>query len=118
VVLSLFLVMAMMGLDLTLLSGLALPLVVNLVVQMGLIALLVLGPIHWLMGRTYDAAVSAGGFSGFMLGTTANAMAIMRSLVEKYGPAPRAFLTVPLVGSMFLDFPNAIIITVFLNLWR
>ena len=56
-----------------------------------------------------------GGFVGFMLGTTANAMANMEALVERYGPAPRAFLVVPMVGAFFIDFTNAILITVFLN---
>jgi len=42
----------------------------------------------------------------------------MRSLVEKYGPAPRAFLTVPLVGAFFIDFSNALILTIALNLFR
>lgn len=114
--LSLFLVMAMMGLDLSLLAGLALPLVVNLAAQLLLVVLVVVGPVLWLMGRDYDAAVTAGGFAGFMLGTTANAMAIMRSLVEKYAEAPRAFLAVPLVGAFFIDFINALIITAALNL--
>jgi ESS family glutamate:Na+ symporter len=115
--LSLFLVFAIMTLDLTQLAGLALPLIAILAAQLALIALLVLGPVWWLMGRNYDAAVAAGGFAGFMLGTTANAMAIMRSLVEKYAEAPRAFLTVPLVGAFFIDFANALIITAFLNFW-
>jgi ESS family glutamate:Na+ symporter len=115
--LSFFLVMAIMTLDLTQLAGLALPLVAILAAQLAFMALLVLGPVWWLMGRNYDAAVAAGGFAGFMLGTTANAMAIMRSLVEKYAEAPRAFLTVPLVGAFFIDFANALIITAFLNFW-
>ena len=51
-----------------------------------------------------------------MLGTTANAMAVMRALVERYGPAPRAFLVAPIVGAFFIDFTNALIITLFLNL--
>ncbi len=59
------------------------------------------------MGRDYDAAVMASGFVGFMLGTTANAMANMGVLVEKYGPAPRAYLVVPMVGAFFIDFTNA-----------
>ena len=59
-----------------------------------------------------------GGFAGFMLGTTANAMAVMRSLVERYGSAPRAFLVAPLVGAFFMDFTNALIITFFLNILR
>jgi ESS family glutamate:Na+ symporter len=118
IALSLFLVYAMMSLDLTLLAGLALPLLVNIVVQVVFVSVLVLGPVWWLMGRDYDAAVAAGGFAGFMLGITANAMAVMRSLVEKYGPAPRAFLTVPLVGAFFIDFSNALILTIALNLFR
>jgi ESS family glutamate:Na+ symporter len=71
------------------------------------------------MGRDYDAAVMASGFAGFMLGTTANAMANMSALVEKYGQAPRAFLVVPIVGACFIDFVNALlIIPAFLNLLK
>ena len=68
--------------------------------------------------RDYDAAVMAGGFCGFMLGTSANAMANMGAIVERYGPAPKAYLVVPLVGAFFIDFANALLITFFLNLWR
>jgi len=50
-----------------------------------------------------------------MLGTTANAMAVMRALVERDGPAPRAFLVASIVGTFFIDFTNALIITLFLN---
>jgi ESS family glutamate:Na+ symporter len=70
------------------------------------------------MGRDYDSAVISGGFVGFMLGITANAMAVMQALVDRYGPAPRAFLVVPLVGAFFIDFSNSIIITVFINAFR
>ena len=52
---------------------------------------------------------------GFVLGTTANAVANMRALVARFGAAPRAFLIVPLVGAFFIDFTNAIIITFFVN---
>ncbi len=115
--LSLFIVLALMTLKLWEVASLALPLVAILAAQIALISLS-----FWLifraMGRDYDAAVMSGGFCGFMLGTTANAMANMRSLVERYGPAPRAFLVVPMVGAFFIDFTNAVIITVFVNLWR
>jgi len=70
------------------------------------------------MGRDYDAAVMAGGHCGFGLGATPNAVANMKSLVERYGPAPRAFLVLPMVGAFFIDFTNAVIITTFLNLLR
>jgi ESS family glutamate:Na+ symporter len=118
VALSFFLAQALMSLRLWELGGLALPLVAILAVQVALMAPLCLGPAFRLMGRDYDAAVAASGFCGFMLGITANAMANMEALVERYGPAPRAFLVVPVVGAFFIDFTNAILITAFLNLWR
>ena len=114
VCLALFLAVALMNLRLWELAGMGLPLLVNLVLQVGLVALFVV-PVFWLMGRDYDAAVMGGGFVGFMLGTTANAMAVMRTLVQRYGIAPRAFLVAPLVGAFFIDFSNALIITGFLN---
>jgi ESS family glutamate:Na+ symporter len=116
VTLSLFLVMAMMTLDLLKLSSLAGPLLVVIFAQLLLVMLAFVWPLYQWMGRDYEAAVISGGFAGFMLGTTANAMAVMRSLVERYGPAPRAFLVAPLVGAFFMDFTNALIITLFLNL--
>ena len=116
VALSLFLVLALMTLRLWELAGLALPMVAILVVQVAMIAA-VCWPTFRLMGRDYDAAVMGAGLCGFMLGTTANAMANMEALVDRYGPAPRAFLVVPMVGAFFIDFINAVIITVCLNIW-
>jgi len=116
VCLALFLAVALMNLKLWELSGLALPLVVNLALQVALVVLFCI-PVFRIMGRDYDAAVMGGGFIGFMLGTTANAMAVMRTLVLRYGLAPRAFLVAPLVGAFFIDFTNALIITGFLNFW-
>jgi glutamate:Na+ symporter, ESS family len=118
VALALFLVMALMTLRLWELGGLIGPLVVVLTVQVALVAVVCLFAIPRLMGRDYDAVVMSGGFCGFMLGTTANAMANMGALVERYGPAPKAYLVVPLVGAFFIDFINAILITVALNFWQ
>jgi ESS family glutamate:Na+ symporter len=115
--LSLFLVMALMTLKLWDLVGLAAPLAVMLAVQVAAVALAAIGPMFWLMGRDYESAVMSSGFVGFMLGTTANAMANMKALVERYGPAPKAFLVVPMVGAFFIDFTNALIITICLNVW-
>jgi len=116
VCLALFLSVALMNLKLWELAGLALPLLVNLGLQALLVSVFCL-VIFRAMGRDYDAAVMGGGFIGFMLGTTANAMAVMRTLVERYGVAPRAFLVAPLVGAFFIDFTNALIITGFINFW-
>jgi ESS family glutamate:Na+ symporter len=116
VCLSLFLAVALMNLKLWELAGLAAPLLLNLVLQSALVAVFCV-VVFRAMGRDYDAAVMGGGFIGFMLGTTANAMAVMRTLVERYGVAPRAFLVAPLVGAFFIDFTNALIITGFINFW-
>ena len=114
VCLALFLSVALMNLKLWELAGLALPLLVNLGLQALLVSVFCLLVLR-AMGRDYDAAVMSGGMCGFMLGTTANAMAVMRTLVERYGVAPRAFLVAPLVGAFFIDFSNALIITGFMN---
>lgn len=118
VALALFIVMALMTLKLWELANLALPMMAILAAQVALIAVICFWPIFPLMGKDYESAVMSGGFCGFMLGTTANAMANMRSLVEKYGPAPRAFLVVPMVGAFFIDFTNAMIVTVFVNVLK
>ncbi len=116
--LSLFLVIALMTLRLWELAGMVVPLLVILVGQVVLVAAACAWPLFRLMGRDYESAVMCGGFVGFMMGTTANAMANMKSLVERYGRAPRAFLVVPMVGAFFIDFANALIITVFLNVFK
>lgn len=115
--LSLFLVIALMDLHLWELSGMALPLLINVAVQSVIVMAFCCWPLLQLMGRDYEAAVMAGGFTGFMLGTTANAMAVMGSLTERFGPAPRAFLVAPIVGAFLMDFTNALVITVFINGW-
>lgn len=113
--LNIFLVVALMNLKLWELAHLALPLTVILIVQVLIVLLFAVTASFRLMGRDYDSAVMASGFVGFVLGTTANAVANMRALVARFGPAPRAFLVVPLVGAFFIDFTNAIIITLFVN---
>ena len=115
IALNIFLVVALMNLELWKLASLALPLFTILVAQVLLVLLFAYTVSFRLMGRDYDSAVMASGFIGFVLGTTANAVANMRSLVTRFGPAPRAFLVVPLVGAFFIDFTNAIIITLFVN---
>jgi ESS family glutamate:Na+ symporter len=113
--LNIFLVVALMNLKLWELAGLALPLFVILVAQVLIVVLFALAVSFRVMGKDYESAVMASGFVGFVLGTTANAVANMRALVARFGPAPRAFLVVPLVGAFFIDFANAIIITFFVN---
>ncbi|MGH6959383.1 MAG: sodium/glutamate symporter, partial [Dongiaceae bacterium] len=116
--LYIFIVMALLTLRLWELAHLAVPLLVMLLLQVALVWLLCVTIVYWAMGRDYESAVISGGFCGFMLGTTANAMACMDVLRRKYGPAPRAFIVVPLVGAFLIDFTNALIITTLLNWLR
>jgi ESS family glutamate:Na+ symporter len=116
VALSLFIAMALMTLQLWELVDLALPLL-GLLVAQALMLVLLCRVAFRVMGGDFDAAVMAGGFYGFMMGTTANAVANMQTLTNRCGPAPRAFLVVPLVGAFFIDFVNAILITTFLNIF-
>jgi ESS family glutamate:Na+ symporter len=118
IALALFLTMALMSLKLWELLGLAGPMLVILLAQVAMMGLFAYFITFRFMGRDYDAAIMAGGHCGFGLGATPNAVANMTSLVERYGPAPRAFLVLPMVGAFFIDFTNAVIITTFLNILR
>lgn len=106
----------MMGLKLWELADLAIPMVVMLVAQTVLMMVYAYFVVFNLLGKNYDAAVMTSGFCGFGMGATPNAMANMQAITQKYGPAPTAYFVVPLVGSLFIDFMNTIIITSFLNL--
>lgn len=114
--LNLFLSMAMMTLKLWQLAALALPMIVILLVQTVIMFLYANFLVFNIMGRDYEAAAMTTAFCGFGMGATPNAMANMRALAENYGPAPRAFFVVPLVGSLFVDFFNAMVLTTFMNL--
>lgn len=116
--LDLFIVMALLTLRLWEMLALALPVLLILALQIVLVIALSRWLVFRAMSRDYDAAVVSGGFCGFMLGTTANAMACMNELANRYGHAPRAFLVVSIVGAFLIDFTNALIITQFLNLLR
>lgn len=116
--LSLFLSMALMGLKLWQLADLALPLVVMLVAQMVFMAFFAYFITFNIMGRNYDAAVMAAGHCGFGMGATPNAIANMEVVSSKYGFSYKAFFILPLVGSLFIDFVNAGVITFFVNLFQ
>ena len=115
IALALFLVIALMDLKLWQLAGLAVPMLVILSAQVLLMILYAVFVTYVLMGRDYEAAVTASGHIGFGLGITPNAVANMEALAARYGPAPRSFLVVPVVGAFFIDFTNALVITAFAN---
>jgi ESS family glutamate:Na+ symporter len=39
----------------------------------------------------------------------------MKAITDRFGPAPRAFLVVPMVGAFFIDLSNSLIITAYIN---
>ncbi len=115
--LSMFLAMALMTLKLWELADLALPLLVMLGAQTVLMSLFAYYVTFNIMGKDYDAAVIACGNCGFGMGATPNAMANMQAMTSKFGYSKKAFFIVPLVGSLFIDFVNTTIITIFMNMF-
>lgn len=115
VALIFFIAMAIMTLDLYQLKNAALAIMIFLVLQSILTVLISMAFVFRAMGKNYDAAVISGGFIGFMMGTTANAMANMNSITKKMGPSTKAYLVVPLVGTCFIDFVNAALIVACIN---
>ena len=113
--LSLFLGIAMITLKLWQLAELALPLVVLLLGQTILMFLFAYFIIFTVLGRDYDAAILSAGSCGFGMGATPNAMANMQVLTSKFAPSVKAYILVPIVGSMFADFINSLTITFFIN---
>jgi ESS family glutamate:Na+ symporter len=116
IALYLFIVMAVLTLRLWELAHLALPMLVILCAQVILCWLMCITICFYTMGRDYRAAVISSGFCGFMLGITANAIASMQELVEKFGAAPEAFLIVPVVGAFLIDMVNSLVITFMANI--
>ena len=113
--LSLFLGIAMITLKLWQLAELALPLIILLAGQTILMFLYTRFVVFNVMGRDYDAAILSAGVCGFGMGATPNAMANMQVLCEKYEPSVKAYLLIPLVGSLFADFLNSLVVTFFIN---
>jgi ESS family glutamate:Na+ symporter len=112
--LSVFLVWTMMTLDLRSVISLAGPLLIIIAAQAVLVVAWAVYVVFRLVGRDYEAAVSAGAFCGFAMGATATAIANMQAIVGRYGPAPKSFVVVPIVGAFFVDLMNLAVLTVFL----
>ena len=113
--LSLFLGIAMITLKLWQLADLALPLIILLGAQLVLIFFFTYFVVFNVMGRDYDAAVLSAGTCGFGMGATPNAMANMQAICDRYAPSIKAYLLIPLIGSLFADVINSLVITFFIN---
>ncbi len=114
--LGLFIAMSLMGMQLWEMADLAGPLLVILLVQVLAVLVYVVVLVFPLMGRDYLATVLSAGFAGFALGATPTAIANMTAVTKTHGPAPQAFIILPLVGAFFVDITNAFVMQAFLAL--
>jgi ESS family glutamate:Na+ symporter len=113
--LSLFLAMSLMSMQLWTIAGLAGPLMIILGVQTVAAVAFTLFVLFPLMGRDYQAAVLSAGFGGFAMGATPTAIANMTAVTKAHGPAPMAFIILPLVSAFFVDITNAVVIKTLLD---
>jgi ESS family glutamate:Na+ symporter len=114
--LSLFLIMALMSMRILDLATLAGPLLLIVLVNALATAAFAYFITARLMGGDHDAAVISGGQVAAGLATTAVGMSVMQTLAERHGPAPLAFLLIPIVGAFFADIANAIVLQAFFAL--
>ncbi len=113
--LGLFLAISLMSLQLWTLADLGFTILLMLSAQV-VIALLWSGIVVFrAMGANYDAAVMSSGYVGLALGATPTAIANMTAVTKLYGPSPKAFIIVPLIGAFFIDLANAIVIQLYVG---
>jgi len=108
--LSVFLSMSLMSMELWTLAGSAGVLAFTMLLQTVAAAAFIVLVVFRLMGRDYFAAVMSAGFAGFALGATPTAIANMTAVTQRFGPAPLAFIVLPLVSAFFVDIVNAALI--------
>ncbi len=114
--LGLFIAMSLMGMQLWAIADLAGPLLFLLGLQALAAVLFIVFIFFRVMGGNYLAAVLSAGFAGFSLGATPTAITNMTAVTKSHGPAPTAFIILPLVGAFFVDITNAFVIQFFLGL--
>lgn len=114
--LSIFLAMSLMSMQLWTLAGSAAALFIIVAMQTVVAAVYIVFVVFPALGRDYQAAVLSGGFTGLSLGSTPTAIASMSAITRRYGPAPTAFVILPLVSAFFVDIVNVGAISLFLRL--
>ena len=115
--LSFYLSLALMGLRLWELFDLAIPMLVMLLAQTIFMAIFAYVFVFRIMGKKYDASVFSSAICGFGMGSTANAIANMDALTKKYGFTQMPYIVVPIIGGLFIDFINSVVITIFINIF-
>jgi len=113
--LSLFLALSMMTVDLASAMQLAGPLIMILAVQTVVCMLYAAWVVFRIVRKDYEAAVISAAFCGFAMGATATAIANMQALARRHGPAPEAFIVVPITGAFLVDIMNVMVLTMFIS---
>ena len=108
--------MSLMSLNLQQLAQTAFPAFIIVMMQSIVICLFAYYLMFRVSGKDYDASLITSGFIGLGLGATPVGLANINTLAQRFGPSPKAFLVVPLLGSVFTDTLNAIILQLFLSL--
>ncbi|WP_298633848.1 sodium/glutamate symporter [uncultured Umboniibacter sp.] len=114
VCLNLFLAMSLMTMDLVAIWAQIGQIVMVMTGQILIVVGIAVFVVFPLAGRNYNAAVCGAGFAGIGLGATPVGVANMHSVTERYGPAPQAFIVIPLIGAGLLDLTNASMIKLWL----
>ncbi len=114
--LDLFVVMSLFTLNLANLFNIALPLLVISLAQCLFVAFFAYYVFFRYAGKDYDAAVMTSGFVGSGLGATPVGMANVEAITHRFLPSPKAMLFVPLLGSVFTDLINSVILQSFIKI--
>lgn len=88
---------------------------VVMIVQAIVIALFCIWVIFPVLGRDYDAACISAGFIGMGLGATPIGIANLNALTSRFGPSPKSYLVIPLLGAFFIDIANAMLVQTLLG---
>jgi len=114
--LRVFLAMSMLSLDFATIANYVAPLAVALAAQCAVTAMIAVILVYRVLGGGHEGGVGAGGFIGFGLGAMPVGIATMKRVVQRVGPAPRAFVVVTLAAALFQDTANAVLVRVFFSL--
>ncbi|MDQ2075875.1 sodium/glutamate symporter [Marinimicrobium sp. ABcell2] len=113
--LQLFLGMSLISLPLLSLQGALGMISLVMLMQALVITVFTVWVIFPMLGRSYDAACISAGFIGMGLGATPVGIANMNALTSRFGPSPKAYLVIPLLGAFFIDIANATLVQVLLG---
>ncbi len=113
--LDIFLGLTIVSLELWTVFEIAVPMLLIIAAEAVVTILFAYFIVFWVMNKDYDATIMTVGFIGFGMGSSSNGMAAMRTVTRKHHPSPIAFLTVAIVGGLFIDFLNVILIYGFIG---